>query len=204
MSTVRFVGVIKLSSGAPKMLVRGDAMVLGVAGNPLLAGAAGAAATLKTDLDTLRAKQAAVKDGGTAASTARNTAMTQVKRDMETFLAIVQQLADASPNQAEAIITAAGLYVRKVVTRTKAELAILQGASSGIAIARAKSRGRGAIYWWAVSADQKTWSVEALPTKKAKTSFANLTPGTTYYFRFQAFTASGMSDWSQIVAFMVK
>jgi hypothetical protein len=91
-----------------------------------------------------------------------------------------------------------------VVTRTKAELAVLQGASSGIAIARAKSRGRGAIYWWAVSTDQKTWVVEALPTKKAKTSFANLTPGTTYYFRFQAFTAAGMSDWSQIVAFMVK
>ncbi len=62
MNIERLVGVLKLTNSAPKLLVRGDAMVQGVAGSVLLAGAATAAATLKTDLDLLRTKQAAVRD----------------------------------------------------------------------------------------------------------------------------------------------
>ncbi len=57
----------------------------------------------------------------------------------------------------------------------------------------AKSRRRATVYWWAISTDEKAWTVQPLPTKKAKTSYANLTPGTTYYFRFQTFNASRTS-----------
>jgi hypothetical protein len=204
MSTGRFLGALKITNSAPKLLVRGDGMVLGVTGSSLLTGAATAAATLKTSLDLLRTKQAAVKTGGPPARAARDLARDQVKLDMQSLLAVVQQIADANPSQAEAVLTAAGMFVRQVTVRTKPDLAIFQGTSSGMVNVRAKSRGRGTTYWWAVSTDEKAWTVQPLPTKKAKTSFANLTPGTTYFFRFQTFNASGMSDWSQIISFMVK
>ncbi len=79
----------------------------------------------------------------------------------------------------------------------------MHGATSGAVSARAKSRGRGATYWWECSTDQKTWAGSPA-TRIAQASFANLTPGTLYYFRFQALTKAGLSDWSQIVSFMVR
>ena len=158
----------------------------------------------RSDLDTLRTKQAATKGAGPVARAARDAAKEVVKRDVAALHVIVQQIADANPEQAEAVITAAGFFVRKVAPRNKPELAIYQGEVSGTVNVRAKARGRGTVYWWAVSTDQKQWTVQPLPTRKASTSFANLTPGTTYYFRFQTFNKSGMSDWSQIVSFMVK
>jgi hypothetical protein len=112
-------------------------------------------------------------------------------------------LADNDPDKAAEIITAAGLGIKKVAVRNKPDLEIRQGATSGSAIAIAKSRGKGTTYWWAISMDQKSWTGSG-PTRTAKQSFANLTPGTIYYFRFQTLTKDGMSDWSQIVAFMVK
>jgi hypothetical protein len=126
-----------------------------------------------------------------------------VKRDMENFRIFVQQNADTNEAQAAGIITSAGMLIKKVTVQDKPELALYQGATTGTARARAKSRGRGVTYWWEFSSDQKTWS-SASATRVANTSFANLTPGTLYYFRFQALTKAGLSDWSQIVSFMVK
>jgi hypothetical protein len=41
------------------------------------------------------------------------------------------------------------------------------------------------------------------PNRVATMTFEGLTPGTTYAFRFKTLTRAGISDWSQIVAFMV-
>src|SRR5262249_21920471 len=82
MSAHRYVAVVKLPESAPRVLVRGDAMVLGVEGSPLLASAKGEAAVLKDDLDLLRDRQARVKNGGTVARALRDEVLEQVKRDV--------------------------------------------------------------------------------------------------------------------------
>jgi hypothetical protein len=203
MRAQRLIAALFLPTPVPKVLEAGDAMLAKVLASTLLSSCTTPTPTaFKSDLDALRTAQAA-KGSGPAAIEARDLALKQVRRDMRNFLVFVQQNADANEAQAANIITSAGMFIKKVVVRDTPDLAIRQGATSGTAIARAKSRGRGATYWWAFSADEKTWIVVPA-TRKATASFANLTPGMVYYFRFQALTKAGLSDWSQIVSFMVK
>jgi hypothetical protein len=206
MNAVRLIAVLLLEGGAPAMLERGDAMEQRFATSAFFLSPAPTPnptpAAFKADLDALRAAQA-LKGNGPAAVAARNVALKQVKRDFENLRIYTQQCADSNESEAAAIIAAAGMYVKKVAVRVKPDFAVVQGATTGSAIARAKSRGRGVTYWWEVSTDQKTWQ-GSLPTRKATGTFANLTPGTLYYFRFQVLTKAGMSDWSQVIAFMPK
>ena len=203
MNIQHLVAVLNLRLPAPKVLEAGDSALVKMNASTLLSSCTNPTpAGFKTDLDALRAAQA-VKGTGPAAIALRNTALKQVKRDMTNFRIFVQQSADANEAQAASIIAGAGMLVKKVTVSNKPDLALFQGATTGSATARAKSRGRGVTYWWAFSSDQKTWS-SAPATRIAQTSFANLTPGTLYYFRFQALTKACLSDWSQIVSFMAK
>ncbi len=203
MTTQRLVAVLNLTPKVLGVLATGDATYVKVlASTALSACALPTPAAFKIDLDALRAAQAA-KGGGPAAIEARNVALKQVKRDLVNLRIFAQQLADANEAQAAEIIASAGMSVKKVTVRQKAELSLAQGATTGSAIARAKSSGPRSTYWWEYSVDQKTWS-SAPVTRVANTSFAGLTPGVLYYFRFQALTKAGLSDWSQVVSFMVK
>jgi hypothetical protein len=201
MKEYRAIAVVALAYDAPGVIGYGDTM-LKILGNQLFANSPLTAANFKLHLDDLRAKQAA-RRGGPAAIAARNSALQLVRLDIEGFRVFVQQLADATPDKAAEIITAAGMRVKKVRVTNKPDFEMRQGDASGSAVAIAKSRGKGTTYWWAFSSDQKSWTVTT-PTRTASQSFANLTPGTMYYFRFQTLTKDGLSDWSQIVAFMVK
>ncbi len=199
----RLVAVLNLTSKATGTLEAGDAMYAKVtASTALSACTLPTPAAFKADLDALRAAQA-VKGTGKAAIEARNLTQKQVKRDMENYRIFAQQLADANPAQAAEIIASAGLFVKKGTSFRKPNLAIAQGETSGSVIVRAKSRGRGTTYWWQISTDEKSW-LSSPATRIAKTTFAGLTPGTVYYFRFQTLTKAGLSDWSQVVGFMVK
>jgi hypothetical protein len=157
------LAVLKLSETAPGVLARGDVMLHCMTNDPLFASSDPTAADFQADLEDLRSKQAR-RNTGPGAIEARNGALAQVKRNMESFRFFVQRLADNDPERAAEIITAAGMYVRKVTVPTKADLAIQQGLTSGTATAIATSRGRGATYWWEVSGDQKSW--EALPCRR--------------------------------------
>jgi Fibronectin type III domain len=203
MNTKRLVAVLNLPGPVPKLLEVGDTAHTSMTASTLLSTCTNPTpAGFKTDLDALRAAQA-IKGNGPAAISARNDAQKQVRRDMINYRIFVQQSADANEAQAATIIASAGLALKKVTARTKPDLAIVQGATIGTAIARAKSRGPRATYWWSSSTDQKAW-VSAPATRIAQATFAGLTPGTMYYFRFQVLTKAGLSDWSQVVGFMVK
>jgi len=67
----------------------------------------------------------------------------------------------------------------------------------------AKAPAKRASYNWQYSTDQKTWT--SIPqTLQAKTGVSGLTVGTTYYFRVQALTMTGETDWTQVVSLVVK
>jgi hypothetical protein len=124
-----------------------------------------------------------------------------------TLKAYVQTVANtATPENAPAIIQSSGMSVRKVTQRDKAALVAKQGSVSGSVKLVAKAAARSAAYEWQYSTDQKTWTTLPI-TLQAKTGVSGLTPATTpattYAFRVQEVTRTGVENWSQIVTRVV-
>jgi hypothetical protein len=111
--------------------------------------------------------------------------------------------AQASPDQANAIIESSGFRTRKIVVRTKLPIEAKYGGIAGAVLLIALGAGRSAVYYFQVSTDQKTWT--ACPNvMRCRTTVSALTVGTTYYFRVQTQTNKGLSDWSSVVSFVVR
>ena len=107
-------------------------------------------------------------------------------------------IADATPSSAESIIHSAGMAVKKLTARNKADLAVTPDPVPGTAHLVAKSAGHRSAYEWQYSLDQKTWT--AMPvTLQAKTDISGFTLGTTYAFRFRPVLKAGEATWSQVV-----
>ena len=118
--------------------------------------------------------------------------------------ATVQQIANANPEQAAAIITSAGMLVRKTPAHNKAPFAVQPGAISGTVHLVAKAAAVRASYEWEWSGDGgKTWT-PAAPTLQSKTEIAGLPVSTIVFFRFRAITRTGAGDWSQAISVLVK
>ncbi len=202
MDIVRLLAALKLPAEAVAFIAVAADMVQRVTNNPLLPNPSPSVAELTNDLANLRSAQANRKQGE-AAMKARNDAMRVMRRALQNLRQFVQNTADNDPEHAATIIESAGMKVRVRPVRTKPDFEIRQGSIAGLVSTHVKSRGQSATYWVAFSTDQKSWTV-CPPARLANGSVANLTPGTTYYFRYQVLTREGMSDWSQVVSFMVK
>jgi hypothetical protein len=203
METQRTLAVTKLPNSPRAALERTDVVLDKMTNSPVYSAASALLATLKTDRDALAKAQTAKNEGGgRAATSVRDEALKTVKIDLQKILLFVQGLADTSPSQAASIIEGAGFRVRVVTVRHKPDLEIVQGPTPGTVVARAKARGPRTTYWFQFSTDQKTWSTTP-PTRKSSTVISGLTPVSTYYFRYQALTDT-LSDWSQVVSFIVK
>jgi hypothetical protein len=134
----------------------------------------------------------------------RNAARTALRIALSTTKATIQQLVDANPEQAEAIIGSVNMAVRKTPVRTKAAFAVKPGAISGSAQLAVKSAANRASYDWEWSGDGgHTWTPVA-PTLQAKTVITGLPVGTTCQFRHRAVTKTGPSDWSQVITLVIK
>ena len=117
---------------------------------------------------------------------------------MEQHRAYVQVIADANPGSAESIIHSAGMSVKKITPRNKADLGVTPGPVPGTAHLSAKSAGHRSAYEWQYSLDQKTWT--AMPvTLQAKTDITGLTSGTTYAFRVRPILKAGEATSTQVV-----
>ena len=135
---------------------------------------------------------------------ARNAARVVYIGAAHAMVARVQQVADASPEQAEAIITSTGLAVKKKTIRQKQNFVVKYGATSGTVHVIAKAAATRAAYEWQFSVDSgKTWT-SAPNTLQAKTTILGLPVATVVEFRYRATTKLGMGDWSQPTSILVK
>ena len=160
-------------------------------------------ATLAASLAALDAAETATKTRAKGTVPTRNAARTQLLSDLHAIKAYVQQVADANPDQADAIITSAGMAVRKATSRAKPTFAARPAGISGTVKLSARAAALRASYEWEWSADGgKTWT-PAPPTLQAKTSIGALPVGTNVQFRFRAVTKTGASDWSQPTSLLV-
>lgn len=143
--------------------------------------------------------------GGKAQTKQRNVDRLALVQGLRQERDFVQVTADQQGNAtaAAAVITSAGMLVRKVTKANKAPLAAKHGAVSGSVLLVALAVLHAKAYYWAWSLDQKSWT-SAADTTKAKTTIAGLVPGTLVHFRCRALaTKTGTTDWSQIVSLIV-
>jgi hypothetical protein len=200
----RSIVVLKLSPKVKTVITFAQSVASAMTNNPSFPNPTPPLATFQADIAALVQAETAALGRAKGAVETRDDKLAVVKSDLEKLRTYVQGVAAiASPSSADALIEAAGMAVRETTLHDKPVLAVRQGSVSGTVTVAAKAVAKSATYFWEYSTDQKTWT--SLPmTAKAKTGLAGLTPATTYYFRFQAFTRAGLGDWSQIVTFLVK
>ena len=152
----------------------------------------------------------AYEDAETAMKTTKGTKGDRAakRRDLVVLLKhlrdYVQLCCESNIESALAVAESANMRLRLVPARLKAALTITQGLVSGSVVCTAKAVAKQATYYFSYSVDQKSW-ISTPDSMKSKITILGLTPGQTYYFRFRALTRKGgMSDYSQIVSFIVK
>ena len=194
----------RIPTAAPAAISYTHALIAALTGNAHVTTPNPPIATL-TDLVTkLEAAETATKTRAKGTIEARNAAMSSLKSALEAERSTIQLVADADPDNAQAIITSTSLSVRKIGARSKAPFAVKQGDVSGSARLAVKSAGPHASYDWEWSADAgKTWTA-APSTTQSKTTIFGLPVGTGCSFRFRAITPKGQGDWSQTITLIVK
>ena len=105
------------------------------------------------------------------------------------------------PN-AEVIIAAAGMSLKKSSGHAKPAFRVTPGRVTGSMRLYAKAAGPRAHYRWQYSPDGKRW-FDVPDTMEAETVITGLTPGKLYRFRFRTLTKGVRSGWSQVLSLMV-
>jgi hypothetical protein len=196
--------VLKLPLPVTQLIKVAQAIITALTNNQHIPNPNPPLATLNPALDAVVKTEAATKTRAAGTVAARNVARTSLLSLLHATKANVQQVADANPDQAEAIITSAGMGVRKATTRTKPPFAAKQGPVSGSVRVAAKAAALRASYEWEWSGDGgKTWT-PVPPTLQAKTEVIGLPVATTVQFRYRAITRTGAGDWSQPTSLLVK
>ena len=156
-------------------------------------------------LTSLESAQPAVRSGIKGASVSRNNAANALVSGTKQILSYVQALADASPENAAAIIIAAGFAVAVVPSNPLSPLMLKNGTPSGTVLLRAYvhlltgGTTKSVCYAWQYSVDgQKTW-VSLPVTPVSRTTITGITPLTTLAARVAVTVGKQpMSDWSPV------
>jgi hypothetical protein len=165
--------------------------------NPVLAA-------FVTKLGAYDAAATAAKSRAKGTIAARNAARTDYIGALHSVRGQVQSVADANPENAEAIITSAAMSVKKAPVHKPRTFEARQLPVSGSVELITKAAGQRAAYDWQYSTDGgKTW-IDVVSTTRAKTIISGLPAATTVMFRFRALTPKGRSDWSQPTSLLVK
>jgi hypothetical protein len=200
----RAIVALKLPLPVPQLIKTAQAIVAAMTGNPAFPSPNPPLPTTTGSIATLATAETATQARTKGTAEARNAARTALLSELHVAKSYVQQVADASPDQAEAIITSAGMHVAKSAARTKAPFAVKLGPVSGSVHLAAKAAARRASYDWEWSGDGgKTWTLVP-STLQAKTSITGLPVGTIVLFRYRAVTKTGEGDWVEAISALVK
>ena len=160
-------------------------------------------AVLQTEIDDLHTKETATKTHVIGAVAIRDASKLVLKTSLENERQYVESLCAADPGNALTIAQNAGMTLKVAPTRSKPPLAVKPGTVSGSVTLVAKAtKGARANHWQYSLDGGKTW-IDLPPTIRAKTSIANLTPGTAVTVRARVLTHLGLEDWGQDVTHLV-
>jgi hypothetical protein len=200
----RVLAVLKLSNRVADQIKFGEAVQAALVSNPHFPLPDTIITAYNAALGNYSTAETAAQTRAKGTIAARNAAKVVWLAAIHALKARIQQVADATPDQAEAIITSTTLAVKKVPLRQKQSFVAKYGATSGTVEVIAKAAAARASYDWQYSIDGgKTW-VDVPNTLKAKTTISGLPVATTVEFRYRATTKTGMGDWSLPTSLLVK
>jgi hypothetical protein len=200
----RTLVALNLSEHVPDQIKEGDAVQAALVNNPHFPLPDPIITAFIDALTKYSAAETAAQTRAKGTIAARNAAKVIYIGALHALKARIQQVADANPDQAEAIITSTTLAVKKTTLRQRQVLAAKYGATSGTVHVTAPSAGARASYEWQYSIDGgKTW-VSAPNTLQAKTTITGLPVATVVEFRVRVTTKTGQGDWSLPTSLLVK
>ena len=200
----RVLAVLNLPSHIADQIKLGEAVQAALVNNPHFPLPDPIITSFTSALASYNTAETASQTRAKGTIAARNAAKVVFVSAAHALKARVQQVADATPDQAEAIITSTTLAVKKSTPRQKQAFAVTYGATSGTVHVVAKAAAERASYEWQYSVDGgKTWT-SAPNTLQAKTTITALPVATMVEFRYRATTKTGQGDWSQPTSLLVK
>ncbi len=200
----RVLAALHLPTHVADQLKYGEAVQAGLTNNPHFPSPDPVITAFDTALKNFGTAATAAQTRATGTVAARNAARVVFVGALQAVKAHVQTVADATPEQAEAIITSAALAVKKTTARQKQTFAVKYGPTSGTVEVVAKAAGARASYEWQFSTDGgKTW-IQVPNTLQAKTTIMLLPVATIVEFRYRVTTKTGMGDWSLPTSILVK
>jgi hypothetical protein len=165
--------------------------------------------TFKAQVATLASWQAQARDRVPGAAAQRDAALSVVATSTELLRAFLEQLCNASPEQAATLAQGMAVYISARAPRAKVPLRAKQGDQPGTVILYASvdllAIGKGARFFsWQSSVDGgKTW-VSAQSTPKAKTTITGLPVLTDVLFRACVTeNKTGQGPWTAPLPFLV-
>jgi hypothetical protein len=202
--TPRSIVALAFPKRVAALISLAKAIAEGLTGNASFPNPDPSVASINKAIADLEAAETAAKTRLAGAVDTRDQKRADLIALLQGAKAFVQKVADASPEQAPALIKSAAMGVRKASTHGKHVFAVKQGSLSGSVSIEAAVPGPRASYEWEYSSDGgKTW-LPMPPTSRSKTELTGLQPGTSYSFRCRSVTKAGPSDWSQPLAMVVK
>jgi hypothetical protein len=213
MTTVHRVrAVLKIiRTSTSSVLARAHAIHNGMAANPAqYAAPVPPLAALQAQIAKLDGAEQLAATRAKGAAAARDVERAALIGMLETERAYVQTLADASPDQAVAVIEAAGMLVAEVAVHDNPLLEATTGAPSGTvyldanATVLAGKTGKKTFFNWQWTPDGGKTFTSAPSTAHGKTTIASLTPFTMVGFRVSVTDAKGPGEWSQVVSLLVQ
>lgn len=200
----RILAAALMPDHAADQIKFGEGVLGGVTNNPHFPLPDPAITTFGDSLGKYSVAETAAQTRAKGTVAARNAAKVVFVGALHALKARVQQVADANPDQAEAIITSTTLSVKKQPTRQKQTFVAKYGTVSGAVLVLAKTAGPRACYEWQYSVDGgKTWT-QAPNTMQAKTTVLGLPVATVVEFRYRTTTKAGQGDWSLPTSILVK
>jgi hypothetical protein len=173
-----------------------------ISGNPHFPSPTLPIAEFEARIDAADEAQARVLIGPIGSAAQRDAKLAAVRSALEQLSTYVQGVANASPNEARAIIASAGMSVKRPGLHDKQPLTVKAGLTTGSVVVIAKAAGDRSTYEWQYSEVGEAW-IDVEPTRQAKKTFEGLARGRTYQFRVRSVTRAGRSDFGQVVTFLV-
>ncbi len=178
-------------------------IVTAMTDNPFFPSPVPPLAEVLAGIEALMAAEAALLTRTRGLRAIRDERFARVRRDVARLGWHVQEVADADPEHAAAIIASAGFGLANPPIPKKVPFKVEKGRAPGSAKLTRKSAGDRASYDWRWSTDERTWH-DARPTLQCKTVIFGLPPMTRVFFQVRVTTKDGPGDWSDSVSFMVE
>ncbi len=177
------------------------AVVAAMTGNAHFPTPSPTLAVITTDANNLEAAHTAAQTRAKGTAALTQVMVKILHLDMQALASYVENIANADPNNAQAIILSAGMQIKKSPAAKLRMLEVIASAKGQVTLTCPSTRG--ASYRWDIATGDPTieanWKVYVV-VKQSKTIQTGLISATVYHFRQWTVGSKGLGPVSQVVS----